>query len=195
MPYEALGTQARQWVAKIEADPTQPATPWFKSSFSQPLQFIDYGGYEARQSNALVKEDDTATTQKEVLAEGGIFLSEQWAATERNVLMRSLMGPASDGYPGLIIDPCNPLLIHALGGGLVFRKPTPDDPVPIEYMKDGIHDNVYEALMYGIVGTVPLKKDSSLPPLVSFPDRLRVEAPPTYTLFHEGRPGKPKNGW
>lgn len=195
LPFSALEIPAQNWVAKIEEDPTQPKTPWFQGTVSRPLQFVDYGGYEARQDSDMVREESAALSRKAVLAEAGIYLSEMWAATNRDTLMRKLMGVRPDGWPGVLIDPANPCLIQGLGGGLVFKKPTAEDPMPIVYMKDGIHDNVYEALLYGVVGVVDLVEHKSPLPMVTFPDRRRVETYQEDGLFHESRPGQPKGVW
>jgi hypothetical protein len=149
---------AWSWLQKIEADPSQPKAPWFQPTGATPLQFADFAGHEAWYTSDLVQGGkDAARSRAEVFEEGGIYLEQVGAARDRDTVMRKLLSIREDGWPGILIDPSNKLLITALGGGLVWKGPTPTEPQPDTYAKDGVHDNVYEALSYGLVGVVPIQ--------------------------------------
>lgn len=194
-PYSSLtGQEATAWLEKIEADPTQPPTPWFQSVGATPLTFVDFGGWEATHDSDMVREETLSKTRADVLAEEGVYLTQVSAARDRDTLTRRMLEiRPEDGLPRTIIDPSNELLISAFAGGLSFKKPTPEDPLPTKYQKDGTHDNVYEAYTYGEVGVVPLNRPKPGAAKVSYPDRLRVvedDALPSFG-FHEGRPTYP----
>jgi hypothetical protein len=145
----------------------------------------------------MIKEETLAKTRADVLAEEGVYLTQVSAHRERVTLMRRLLEiRPEDGLPRTIIDPSNELLISAFAGGLSFKKPTPDDPLPTSYQKDGVHDHAWEALGYGLVGVVPLNRVKPGPVQVSYPDRLRVEEEATTSWgFHEARGSLPTSGW
>jgi hypothetical protein len=149
---------AWSWLQRIEHDPDMPAAPWFKPSGAVPLQFADFAGHEAWYTSDLVEGGkEVARSRAEVFEEGGIYLQQVGAARDRDTVMRKLLAIRDDGWPGILLDPSNKLLISALGGGLVWKAPTLLEPQPDTYAKDGVHDNVYEALSYGTVGVVPLQ--------------------------------------
>lgn len=187
-PLESLDRFGQAWVAALAADPTQPPLPWFVSPANKPHAFVDYGGWEAVQGSDMVKEETASKTRKEVLAESGIFLQTIPAATERITLLRKLLSVQSDGWPGIMFDPSNTLLIDGMAGGIVFKPPTPEDPLPDTYKKDGVHDNPLEALGYGIVGVVPLNEEKP-PTLVQRWDENRrlVTEDDSASMFYEGR--------
>lgn len=174
IPREALDPEMRPFALAylnvLENTPGMPATPWFKQSGPTPMEFRDYGGAEAWRTDDLVQGKNVARSRAEVLAEAGVNLEQVGAAGDRDTVMRDLLAIREDGWPGLLMDgvlvpgelpvsPQNELLLKALAGGLVWATPTDKDPNPEGYRKDGIHDNVYEALSYGTVGVVPVQRE------------------------------------
>lgn len=189
IPYEALTYDAsRSMIAELEAG-YGPRPPWFVSPPNKPLQFVDYGGWEATHESDMVSEESQAKTRAEVLGERGIYLSQIAAASDRDTLMRKLLELRPDGWPGILFDPQNELLIDAIAGGLTYKEPTPLDPEPTVYKKTGTFDNVYEALTYGVVGVVPLNfYEAETPQKVYDGRRLMPQGTVnTAGLFHEGR--------
>lgn len=192
------GQETLAWLEKIEADPSQPPTPWFRAPGATPLTFVDYGGWEATHDSDMVREESLSKTRADVLAEEGIYLTQVSAARDRDTLTRRMLEiRPEDGLPRTIIDPSNELLISAFAGGLAFKKPTPEDPMPTKYQKDGTHDNVYEAYTYGEVGVVPLNRPKAPAAHVRYEDRRRVVDTQDQNLFgfHEARESVTSSGW
>lgn len=149
--------RALEWAQKLKEDPRYPNPPWFFSSPSDPLQFIDYAGPEANYHTAIVGQDQPERSSAEVLAAEGINLGIYgMEVSDRTLLIRKLMYLREDGYAGLILDPACKILIEAFLGGLPFKNPTKQNPVPTEPAKDGKYEHLHDALGYGIFNVVDL---------------------------------------
>lgn len=124
--------------------------PWFEG-----CDFLDFAGHEKSYNTDMRKTHDDPANREEALGKLGINVQRCNAAPDRDDTMRHLLTIRSDGRPGILLDPQNERLISALEGGLTWEKPTSREPTPKKYRKDGVHDDVYEALMYAVCSVVP----------------------------------------
>jgi hypothetical protein len=150
------------WLEKLERDPNTPAelrvTPWFDSSPTSPLQFIDYAGHEAEQGIGREAGNiPVEYTRKQILAAEGIHLNAHYTTTKAKTdIIRRLLQPFPDGRPGIYFDPAVKILARGFSGGITFARPTPSDPDPMGPSKDDIYSHLHEALGYVLVNAVPL---------------------------------------
>ena len=156
IPYDALLDQtSRDWAdLHIELGKTgqAPKAPWFPAG----VEFLDYAGHEANTPQSISAKDPRDATLAGVWAEGGIQLSTQYGKVKaRCDVLRRLLFPRADGWPGFVISQWCPQVIAMLMGGLVFKRPTPLRPRPEDPRKDGYYDDINDALTYPIVAVVP----------------------------------------
>ena len=132
-----------------------PPGPWFTPSYENPQIFYDFSGPEATNVRPIETESGDRTDQ-EILKSVGIYISIHGTRIEaRDRIWRRMMRDGPDGKPLLWVSRCCRILLKGLGGGLVFKKPTPNDPHPEKYLKDGLTDHVFEAASYAIIEVVP----------------------------------------
>lgn len=174
---------AMAWVKKIQDDPKLPNPPWFTADPSSPIQWEDYAGPEALRPSASVEGEASARTDKAILEAAGIRLNVFASApSARGAVMRRLLHFYSDGWPGILFDPACPIMIETMNGGLAFAKPKPGELTSDDPAKNGYHDNIHDALGYGIVNVASAVQPSDrivAPPVTRYVDRRPVVEDPS----------------
>lgn len=186
---EETENDVRRWIDRLEADPRQLSLPWFGEG-TYP-DFVDLCGPEALKYNSHVDKESKENSDLEILEGRGItasVTSAQWQAREN--VMRKLMRLRPDGRPGLLVDPSCRIIKEALAGALCYALPSAANPLPDAPAKNGTHDNLHDALSYGVVQVIGLDE-------VLFKDGRnrgtrggqagRNAQIPAKSLFHEGR--------
>lgn len=152
---ELLDQTSRDWAdLHIELGKLgqQPMPPWFPKG----TEFLDFSGHEANTPQSISAKDPRDATLAGVWSEGGIHLSTQYGKVKaRCDVVRRLLFPRADGWPGLVISKYCPQIIAMLMGGLVYKRATPLRPRPEDPRKDGFYDDLNDALTYAIVAVVP----------------------------------------
>jgi hypothetical protein len=173
-PYEDLDSIGREWVATYSDWPGVPKPPWFAPG----TQFVDLSGPEVNAVQSIASKDPEEACVRDVWAAGGIEMAIQAGRVKaRALVLRRLLFPRLDGWPGIVISPaCMDVL--AMLEGLAYRKPTRLNPLSDEPHKDGRHDNVHDALTYALVGSVPAEGQ----PGVTMPARIDEMADLGWTL-------------
>lgn len=157
LPIEALGPRALTWVQKIREDNRMPNPPWFGATGATPLRFRDWAGPEANHITPTVDAETKERTDAQVLESAGVYLQIMAGPVRaRENVMRRLMQVRADGWPGIVIDPSNVILLNGLRGGIAYPKGTATNPQPQEPVKDGYYEHIHDALGYALVGTVPV---------------------------------------
>lgn len=165
------------WLERYEQDPAVPArvrhTPFIQSPAHDPFQYVDFAGHEANQREVTVVGSKTLImTRAEILQQEGIFLDVHYTTTKAKVdIIRRLLMPMADTYPGLFIDPDGcPMLHKGFAGAITFAKPTIARPDPDEPAKDQKYSHTHEALGYVLANVVPLDvvKEGAKPELLGY---------------------------
>lgn len=155
---ESLEDLPRSWVDQFSFRFKTPA-PWFERG----LPWENVSGHEALNTQANAAKDPRDATAASIFATGGIVLVTQGGPVKaRHEVLRRLLHIRPDGYPGILIDPSCETTIAALNGGLTYRKQTQANPLPDMPRKDGVHDDLIDALTYAICALVP-SADRPLP--------------------------------
>jgi hypothetical protein len=140
-----------------------PKIPWF----SGHEQFVDIGGFEAKQGSDREGGEDGSEkgddrTRAAILAQSGVMLREpphqDIAASTEIISQLVLDWPDRHGnlQPGLMVDPACPLLIEGMKGGIGYPKPTAKTPVPTKPFKDGFYEHLHDCLRYAVVYLIPV---------------------------------------
>ncbi len=155
-----------------------PTTPWFpglnnRPGDMRPFIYEDWSSWEARKTSSLVATDAEAKTDEDVLAARGIFL-QLFAGKPYDMgkVLIYLLRDQDDGLPGIFISEHCPLLIEAFSGALQYRKPTINNPEPGEWAKNGVHDNVIEALGHAVANIIDI---NDLVAMTTEVERVRLE--------------------
>lgn len=183
LPEDTL-SDVLKWANRLASDPRYPEPPWFEWK-RVPPRFVDLCGPEVSKVNSHFDRDSKENTDADILENRGIMVSitaAQWQAREN--VMRKLLRVKEDGYPGILFDPSCRILIEGISGALCFAMPSANNPMPDAPAKNGTHDNIHDALSYGVVQVVGLDefvmKDGRY--------KGRGAAPsPIQSLFHEGQ--------
>jgi hypothetical protein len=158
LAYEELEAVPREWVDMTRETTGMPKPPWFPYG----TRFEDLAGPEVNMVQSIAARDPREANLRGVWSQGGIELGIQAGPVKaRADVLRRLLYPRDDGWPGILISPSCSGVLAMLDGGLAYRRPTPLNPKPEEPRKDGFYDNIHDALTYGLVGVVP-----SSPPMV-----------------------------
>jgi hypothetical protein len=159
MEYLLKRPVAVEWVNALRSNPRLPPPPWFETA-GGAIQYIDYAGPEALQRRAAVEGEDSARVDAEILGEEGIRLGVYHVSVKaREQIVRRLLQLRPDGHPGLLVDPSCKDLALGLGGRIVFKKPTKDDPLPDGPAKDGYFEHLHDALGYALTNIVPATEE------------------------------------
>jgi hypothetical protein len=151
MEIGSLEPTSRDW-ADLLLELPGPTPPWFPEG----VTFYDYAGTEIEPRQSIAARDPREATLRGVWAAGGIeFATHTGGVKTRRDVLRRLLYPRPDGYPGILISPSCTEVLATLDGGLVFKKATALNPKPTDPKKDGRFDNVNDAVTYAIVGVVP----------------------------------------
>jgi len=155
------------WVDRLEQEAREfkdiPSPPWFESSIGSPNQFIDLSGPEALRTAPEVSSDTAERTSAQILAVEGIHLQLLVTTPKaRENLIRRLLLPQPDGYPGIWIDPACTLLIKGMGGGIAFPKASKSGVVSDKPARDGHFEHLHDALGYGLTQVVPFAEGPSI---------------------------------
>jgi hypothetical protein len=153
---------ALNWIARCKADEEFPAVPFFESTPSRPLHFIDFSGPEALVERAEVSQRTQERSTAKILLKLGIHL-QIWAGAveDRELVTRKLLKIQADGLPGLLVDPSCKVSIDGLKGGITFVKPSKLNPVPEARAKDGYYEHLDDGRGYALVNLIPI--DGELP--------------------------------
>ena len=154
--YDELPDQvSRDWAdlhRELAGAGQQPMPPWFPRG----VEFVDYSGHEANTPQSISAKDPRDATLADVWRSGGINLATQYGKVKaRCDVLRRLLYPRADGWPGLVVSKYCPQVMAMLMGGLVFKKATPLRPRPEDPKKDGYYDDINDALTYALVAVVP----------------------------------------
>jgi len=103
----------------------------------------------------------------EILALGDIHLYAQYTKTSARTDIINGLSKLRDctyekhsnceGHAGLLLDPACPILIKGLSSGIVYAKPTPQNPDPTEPAKDAVYSHLHESLGYVLTNVVALE--------------------------------------
>lgn len=149
---EELDSPTLEWIIMQERLPGMPKPPWFPRS----TMFIDLAGNEANAEQSIAARDPREATLRQVWAAGGIDFTLQGGPVKARVdVLRRLLYLREDGHPGIFVSQFCPAVLAMLDGGLAWKRATPVRPDQEEVRKDGQHDDVNDALTYGLVGMVP----------------------------------------
>ena len=155
------------WVDRLEQEAREfkdiQTPPWFESSIGSPNQFIDLSGPEALRTAPEVSSDTAERTSAQILAVEGIHLQLLVTTPKaRENLIRRLLLPQPDGYPGLWIDPACPLIIKGMSGGIAFPKKSKSGVVSDKPARDGHFEHLHDAMGYGLTQVVPFAEGPSI---------------------------------
>jgi hypothetical protein len=156
IPYDLLLDQtSRDWAdlhIELAGSGAGPKVPWFPRG----VEFNDFSGHEANTPQSISAKDPRDATLADVWRSGGIDLSTQYGKVKaRCDVLRRLLFPRADGWPGIVVSKWCPGVLAMLMGGLVFKRHTPLRPRPEDPKKDGYYDDINDALTYAIVAVVP----------------------------------------
>lgn len=158
LPIHQLDQSSREWADMLLRLPG-PKPPWFPPG----IDFFDFTGNEIENRQSIAAKDPREATLRQVWSNGGIEFSVHTGGVKaRCDVLRRLLYPRADGRPGIWIDKSCVLTLAMLGGGLVYKKPTMDNPKPEVPKKDGKYENINDALTYCIVGVVPASAPGEL---------------------------------
>lgn len=144
--------QAIGWIDAYANTTDMPKPPWFAPGTA----FESLSGPEANRVESIAARDPEEATAARVFAARDLTLSIQAGPVRaRSEVLRRLLTLRSDGFPGILIDPACPATIAMLDGGLVYPPDRGQRIGGENPRKDGINDNVHDALTYGLVGVVP----------------------------------------
>lgn len=150
--YGDLEPVPREWVDLTRDTAGMPPPPWFPRG----TEFVDLAGPEVNATQSIAARDPREATLRAVWANSGIVLGIQPGPVKARVdVLRRLLYPRPDGWPGIVISPICTGVLAMLDGGLAYRKATPLNPKPDDPRKDGYYDNIHDALTYALVGLVP----------------------------------------
>jgi hypothetical protein len=152
---ELIDQTSRDWAdlhRELAGMGQSPQPPWFPPG----TEFLDYSGTEANIPNSLSAKDPRDATIASVWSQGGIEMSTQYGKVKaRCDVLRRLLFPRADGWPGFVVSRYCPQVLAMLMGGLVFQNATKLRPRPENPKKDGYYDDINDALTYGVVAVVP----------------------------------------
>lgn len=135
-----------------------PRLPWLPQ-VPGGWRFEDWSSNEAVKTYASVETEHQEKTDADILAARGTYL-RMFAASPKVMakVLRYLMRDFEDGLPGIMVSEFCPLTIQAFSGALQYPRPTITDPEPDlgKWAKNGIHDNIAEALGHVVVNIVDL---------------------------------------
>lgn len=162
---ELLDQTSRDWAdlhREIAGAGQQPMPPWFPKG----TEFLDFSGHEANTPQSISAKDPRDATLADVWRSGGINLATQYGKVKaRCDVLRRLLYPRPDGWPGIVVSKWCPQVLAMLMGGLVYKRATPLRPRPEDPKKDGYYDDINDALSYPIVAVVPASPPrKELPP-------------------------------
>jgi hypothetical protein len=181
----SLGPRAQLLIQRI-ADSSYPSPPWFVDG-AQPIQWVDFAGPECHQINDQPEEDSSSRTRAQILGEAGIEIQVRTQGKgAREDIIRELLkvrrpcqdghGEECPGHPGLLFDPACAILIRGFAGGIAYERATPQNPLPVNPIKDGYFEHLHDCLGYGVLGLFPAHGSRPLPtPAVRYEGRRRVD--------------------
>jgi hypothetical protein len=154
--YDELPDQtSRDWAdlhREIAGAGQQPMPPWFPRG----TEFLDFAGHEANTPQSISAKDPRDATLSTVWDAGGIHLATQYGKVKaRCDVLRRLLFPRADGWPGIVVSQYCPQVLAMLTGGLIYKRATPLRPRPEDPKKDGYYDDLNDSLTYAIVAIVP----------------------------------------
>lgn len=152
---ELLDQTSRDWAdlhLELAGAGQSPQPPWFPRG----TEFLDFSGHEANTPQSISAKDPRDATIAGIWSQGGINLSTQYGKVKaRCDVLRRLLFPRADGWPGIVFSKWCPELIAMLMGGLIYKRATPLRPRPEDPKKDGFYDDLNDALTYALVAVVP----------------------------------------
>jgi hypothetical protein len=122
--------------------------------------FRNFSGPEAYKISATVEGNKKERTDAEVFESGGIYLDCAYQSVSAGeTLIRKTLLDMAVGGPGLMCSPSAVNTINALGGGVVYAKPSPVNPRPETASKDGLFEHIHDALRYAITHVIDPDQD------------------------------------
>ena len=134
-----------------------PPVPWVTWD---PPSSHRWSGHEALRPAAEVASASLERTTAAIWEARGMPLSVGSFSVEASALVvRHLLRtpPPLAKLPYLVIGDQCPLLIRAFNGGYTFARATKANPHPTKPFKDGVYDNVVDALRYLVAGVMDPK--------------------------------------
>lgn len=129
-------------------------SPWFAP---HRHRFLDWASWEATKTSSTSETHSREKSEAHIYEAGGVSLQMFWAdPAAMGQLLRLLLMDQPDGLPGLLVSRHCGLILEALQGGLEYKKPTADNPHPEVWKKDGVYDNVIEAMMHAASNLISL---------------------------------------
>ena len=157
-----------------------PKVPWFTGV----RNIIRHTGPEALRTDQMASEESRERRVVDLWESRGFPLSLQSSNVKGGTdVIRHLLRSTPSRWPYLMVDKSCTLLREAFAGGYTFKRPTREKPVQDEPAKNGIHDNVMDALRYGAVALID-------PKVV---DRGEVEEPVTTVVGSQVEVERPKD--
>lgn len=151
--YDQLEKAAAEWVDMLRGWPGIPTPPWFPPG----THFVDFAGPEVNAIQSIAARDPAEASVRQVFGSVGIDFAIQTGPVKgRTNVLRRLLHPRADGWPGILVSSACVDVLAMLDGGLAFKKATKQNPMPEDPRKDGRHDNTNDALTYALVGVVPV---------------------------------------
>lgn len=152
LAFHELDEVGQEWVRTLRSLPGSPPIPWFPLG----VQFVNLSGPEITAVQANAAKDPADATARLIFSARGVEFDVQTGRVKGRIsVLRRLLAIRADGHPGILISPHCGEVLAMLDGGLTFKRATPLNPKPEEPKKDGRHDNTFDALTYGLVGSVP----------------------------------------
>lgn len=152
---EMADETSRNWAdlhLELAAMGQSPKPPWFPKG----VEFITIAGHDANTPQSISARDPREATVADIWQAGGATISPQYGKVKaRCDVLRRLLFPRADGWPGIVISKWCPQVLAMLMGGLVYKRATPLRPRPEDPKKDGNYDDINDALTYGVVAIVP----------------------------------------
>ena len=156
-------TRAMQMIEELGVEQSYPKPPWFQGV----KRFLDFSGHEGLMGPRGLVPVSQSKSAVEILALGDVHLYAQYTKTSARTDIINGLSKLRDctyeehtnceGHSGLLLDPACPILIKGLSSGIVYAKPTPQNPDPMEPAKDAVYSHLHEALGYTLTNVVALE--------------------------------------
>jgi hypothetical protein len=136
-----------------------PAVPWLPEGHNRDSH--RYAGHEAlRQAGEVASESNERCNADIWAAKGmplsvGSYLVVDSAGAIRHLLRQP---PPNAALPYLVIDESCTIIRRALNGGYTYARATKANPNPIKPFKDGLYDNMMDAVRYLAAAVIDMRK-------------------------------------
>lgn len=144
----------RGWAILQGLRKLDPPPPWF----AEGTMFDDFAGHEATKVSPSVAAEAKERHDAAILSAGGVDIHHPYTSVKaREEVMRGLLLPMADGFPGVLFDPDGcPTLCQGMNGGITYPKATETNPNPTDPRKDKYYEHVHDAAGYLLVNICPV---------------------------------------